>query len=85
MLQAFIKYVARKIRTQEQQARSEELDTKMGDAFERVFGDKMYENAFLQLLCTDPAAQGRGYGSALMQMFDDMVHPLRVSVRRELI
>ena len=34
---------------------------------EDAFGDKAAEMYEIQALATDPAAQGRGYGSALVQ------------------
>lgn len=73
MLAKFVTFTSQVVRTSEQRARRDEFNTKMGDALERAFGERAYENAYLQLLCTDPMVQGRGYGSALMRTFNDMV------------
>ena len=34
---------------------------------EEAFGEKLKDMYSIEILATDPAAQGRGYGAALMQ------------------
>ena len=79
-LDRFVSIVSPIVLTREQRKRHEEMTTKMQEALEHVFGETAHEYAYLQLLCTDPAAQGRGFGSALIHAFNEMVRTAWVSM-----
>ena len=77
-LDRFVSIVSPIVLTREQRKRHEEMATKTHEALERVFGEGAHEYAYLQMLCTDPAAQEQGFGSALIHRFSEMVRTASV-------
>ncbi|KAF9472951.1 hypothetical protein BDN70DRAFT_997897 [Pholiota conissans] len=58
--------------TVEQQKRLEEAKTKMTVLVEETIGDRLSDMVYIDILATEPASQGRGYGGALVEAINDM-------------
>jgi hypothetical protein len=53
--------------------RLEESDTKMRSVIDITIGDRIGNMILINLLATEPASQGRGYGGSLVEAVNDIV------------
>ncbi|KAF9006553.1 hypothetical protein BDQ17DRAFT_1351943 [Cyathus striatus] len=66
LLYTFVAIIKRLSDNKEQRKREKEYEIKRDEVFSRVIGDRDKEMAVLDLLCTELASQGHGYGGALV-------------------
>ncbi|PPR04063.1 hypothetical protein CVT24_010638 [Panaeolus cyanescens] len=62
----------RSIGTSEQRKRNYELDSKMRDALDRLFGDAMKDMLTVNILASHPAVQRQGHGGALLDAVNSL-------------
>lgn len=53
--------------------RLDESDTKMRSVIDVTIGDRIGNMIVINLLATEPASQGRGYGGSLVEAVNDIV------------
>ncbi|KAF9057976.1 hypothetical protein BJ165DRAFT_1521308 [Panaeolus papilionaceus] len=63
----------RSVGTGEQRKRNRELDAKIHEALNRLFGDRLEEMLTVNILATHPAVRRQGHGGALLDAVNSLV------------